>query len=122
MAIPDAVKLQAKNVISHPETQAMFRAANITEASHASLFTHREEPKPEISPLTDEAKRQSKNAITHPETQAMINLAANEDGVKSPVTPSRRGLEISGKIESMHGLDVSQMQKTMTQDAFGSER
>ncbi len=100
----------------------MFRAANVTEASHANLFTHREEPKPEITPLTDEAKRQGKNALTHPETQAMIGLAKNDNEVQSPLTPSRRGLEISGKMESMHGMDTSQMQKTMTQDAFGSER
>jgi len=121
MAIPSHVQQQAKNAIAHPETQAMFRAAGATDVSPASLFTHREEPKPEITPLTDEAKRQGKNAINHPETQAMIRLAGNDNEINAPLSPSRRGLEISGKMESMHGMDVSQMQKTMTQDGFGRE-
>ena len=125
MAIPEHVKRQAMDAVSHKETTAMIRAYRDSgiEASRESAFTHAQALRPENRPIPDEVKRKAMDAVSHPETAAQIRLIKYDGHVTAPITPGRETDRVAGKIAQMHGSghDLNSTHKTMTQDGFGRE-
>jgi len=122
MAIPEHVKRQAMDAVSHRETTAMIRSFQNSgvEVSPEKTFTHAQEPTPEVHPIPDDVKRQAMDAVSHPETAAQIRLVRDNGSVTAPITPGRDTDRIAGKIAQMHqsGQDLDATHKTMTQDGF----
>jgi hypothetical protein len=125
MSIPEHVKRQAMDAVSHKETTAMIRAFQGSGASVSTRydFTHAKAPQPEVSPIPDDVKRQAKDAISHPETQAQIRLVKNSGEITTPLTPNRDTERIAGKVAQMQksGQDMDATHKAMTKDNFGRE-
>ncbi|HEY3862535.1 MAG TPA: hypothetical protein VGO59_11660 [Verrucomicrobiae bacterium] len=125
MAIPEHVKRQAMDAVSHKETTAMIRAmnANAAPVSHGDVFAHSKPSVPETRPIPDEVKRQAMDAVSHPETRAQIKLVKDTGEISCPLTPSREKMRIADKIARLHksGHDLDATHRAMTQDHFGKE-
>lgn len=126
MAIPEHVKKQAMDAVSHKETTDMirsFKGSGADVSQSYTTFTHAPEPKAEVRPIPDEVKKQAMDAVSHPETQAQIRLVRDNGAVTAPLTPARDTDRIADKVAQMHksGKDVDMTQRAMTKDNFGRE-
>jgi len=124
MAIPEQVRRQAMDAVSHYETTAWMRAqpGNGVPVSAGRQFTYPEPARPEVRPIPDHVRQQAMDAVSHPQTQARITLARDHD-VFAPATPSRQAQEIAGKIARLRieVRDVDRAHKEITKDGFGRE-
>ena len=124
MPIPEHVRKQAMDAVSHYSTTARIRAYGDSgiSASPGSQFTYSEPTKAGYAPLTDEVRRKAMDAVSHPEIQARVRLAQDNE-VFAPSTPSRQSMEIAEKITRMRleGRDVERAHKEITRDGFGQE-
>ena len=123
--IPEHVRRQAMDAVSHRETTAHIRSFQTsgTDVSPDSMFSYRQEPRQEVRPIPDAVKRQAMDAVSHPETTSQIRLMRDNGRVTPPNTPARETDQVAGKVSRLHheghGLDATQ--KTITQDGFGRE-
>ncbi len=125
MDIPDDVKQQAMDAVSHKETTDQIRAyqGSGVDVSPADTFTNAQQPQPEITPIPDEVKQQAMDAVSHAETRAQIQLVVDNGAVTAPITPGRDTEQIAEKVARLHeaGQDMDTTHKQMTQDGFGRE-
>lgn len=124
MAIPEHVRQQAMDAVSHYETTARMRAypdSGIT-VSPGQQFTYPEPAKPEVRPIPEHVRQQAMDAVSHPQTLARITLARDND-VFAPATPSRQSQEIAEKIARLRieARDVDRAHQEITRDGFGRE-
>ncbi|MDB6025861.1 MAG: hypothetical protein JWM68_2084 [Verrucomicrobiales bacterium] len=122
MAIPEHVKRQAMDAVSHRETTQQIR---LMDLGPEPRFTWREdllpEPKP-YEPITDDVKRQSMDAISHYETGQIRQLEMTEN-TEPMYTPSFHSKIIADRVNEMHrqGVQPWQIQSELTKDNFGRE-
>lgn len=125
MDIPDDVKQQALDAVSHKETTDQIRAyqGSGSTVSPGDTFTHAQEPQPETKPIPDEVKQQAMDAVSHEETRAQIRLVVDNGAVTAPITAGRDTEQIAEKVARLHesGQDMDATHKQMTQDGFGRE-
>jgi hypothetical protein len=122
MAIPEHVKRQAMNAVSHRETTAHIRHVTGAPAPEFSVPANPSEPGP-VRPLSEDAKRQAMDAVSHPETRAMIRLVKDTGSVIPDHTPTRASQRQAEKIAQLHkgGMGVDDVHKAVSKDNFGKE-
>ncbi len=124
MPIPDHVRRQAMDAVSHYETTHQIRAFRDSgmDASFAPPPLH-SEPVQAYQPLTEDVRRQALDAVAEFEMRGQIRLVRDNGEVMPPVTPLRENERIAQKISGLHrsGMDAETVQRTITKDGFGRE-
>jgi len=125
MAIPDHVKRQAMDAVSHKETTAQIRLYRNNEAQ-APNFSAAEKnaaaPRSDVprSPIPDDVKKQAMDAIANKETVALIRLVKETGSPYPMATPSKETSRAAEKVAQMHqsGQGVDSVQRQVTKDNF----
>ncbi len=123
MAIPEHVKKQAMDAVSHKETTAQIR-----------LYRSNDSPAPNFSApqsgekiasatrgsIPDHVKKQAMDAIANKETVAQIRLVKDNGSVMPMATPSQETNRAAERIAHMHkgGHDADAIQRQATKDNF----
>lgn len=122
MAIPDHVKRQAMDAVSHRETTEFMRRYGYSTDS-ISLFsaTPAAQKSSASGPLNDNVRRLAMDAVTHRETTAHIHLVEHSGSVFAPTTPSRTSHHSAQLVNDLHrsGAEIDAVQRQVTQDGFG---
>ena len=122
MAIPEHVRRQAMDAVSHRETTEFMRMFGFSERG-ASLFSAPlNEPKTaRHAPITDEVKREAMDAVAHRETTAHVRLVRDTGSVAVPATPSPASRHAAERVTELHsaGTALDAVQRQITQDGFG---
>jgi len=123
MPIPEHVRQQAMDAVSHSETTAQIRAFQDSGVEAAPGFTPVEISQAPTGPLTDDIRRQAMDAVSHSETMAAVRQVEMTDSVRPDHTPSVKNTMIAERIAEMHetGQSVGAIQHAMTKDNFGRE-
>jgi hypothetical protein len=119
MAIPDHVKKQAMDAVSHRETTAFMHLYGYS-SDGASVFSRSGDADPAKSRLSVDVKQQALDAVSHRETTAHIRLVEDSGSVFAPTTPSRASADAAQRISDLHrtGICVDSVQRQITQDGF----
>jgi hypothetical protein len=127
MAIPDHVKRQALDAVSHKETTAQIRLYRHNDApaqtftssapEQSAAATQNATPR---SPIPDDVKKQAMDAIANKETMAMIRLVKDTGSPYPMATPSKETSRAAEKVAQMHqsGQAVDSVHRHMTKDNF----
>jgi len=123
MPIPDSVRRQAMDAVSHRETTAQIRAYQNSGIEAAPGFTPAPVSPGPPGPLTDDIRRQAMDAVSHHETMASVRLVADTGSISPGHTPSVKNDIIAERIAEMHktGQSVGAIQHAITKDNFGRE-
>jgi hypothetical protein len=123
MPIPDHVRQQAMDAVSHRETTAQIRAFQDSGIEAAPGFTPVEIPQGPTGPLTDEIRRKAMDAVSHSETMAAVRQVEMPDSIRPDHTPSVKNTIIAERIAEMHKTEMSigAIQQSITKDNFGRE-
>lgn len=125
MPIPEHVRRQAMDAVSHSETTAQIRAFQTSgqTVSFERQFTPPEPSVPEQRPIPEHVRKQAMDAVSHSETASQIRLVRDNGDITAPATPSRESQRIAEKIAQMNrsGMDTDTMQQQITKDGFGRE-
>ena len=124
MAIPEHVKRQAMDAVSHQETTAQIRLySNNPDAAPKSFNEPSKEPPARVQrgPIPDDVKRQAMDAVAHKETTAQIRLVKDNGSLSPTPTPNKESTKAAEKIAQMHrdGQGVDTVQDAATKDGFG---
>ena len=121
MPIPENVRRQAMDAVSHQETTAQIRLYGGTDV--AANFSGPPQLAADKSPgpLTPEVRKQAMDAVSHMETRAQIQLVKDSESVTPPVTPIHKNAAVAEKIAGMHksGQDADSVHRDITKDNFG---
>jgi hypothetical protein len=123
MALPEHVKKQAMDAVSHTETTAQIRLYRNNDVPAQTFSSAEKHEGPTRSPIPDDVKKQAKDAVSHPETQAQIRLVKDNGSVSPAATPSQETNRIAGKTAQLEksGHDADAAHQKMTKDNFGRE-
>ena len=127
MAIPEHVRKQAMDAVSHRETTAQIRAFRDSGVTASPSFTpvaQVDNSKTEYQPITPEIRKQAMDAVSHKETTAQIRLVKDGGSISPVHTPSHKTTMIAERIAEMHktGQSIGAIQQNMSKDNFGRER
>jgi hypothetical protein len=127
MALPEHVKRQAIDVVSHPETakQLSLYRNNAARASPSDTFNAptKSATAPaksgESRTIPDDVKKQAMDAVGHKETTAQIRLV-KDSGSVLPAGAGRQTNQVAERIASMHkdGHNADSIHRTATKDNF----
>ncbi len=123
MPIPEHVRRQAMDAVSHHETTAQIRAFQDSGIEAAPGFTPVEIPQTVTRPITDDIRREAMDAVSHGETMAAVRQVEMPDDIRPDHTPSVKNSIIAERIAEMHetGQSIGAIQHAMTKDNFGRE-
>jgi hypothetical protein len=123
MALPDHIKRQAMDAVSHRETIEMMRRYGVSDVTASELFQNRHAAPVQRGALPDEVKRQAMDAVGSREIVAQIRLVKDGGHVFPPTTPRTETNRIAGKISQMHktGHHPQRIQREMSKDDFGRD-
>ncbi len=123
MPIPDSVRREAMDAVSHRETTAQIRAYQNSGIEAAPGFTPVEIPQTVTRPMTDDIRRQAMDAVSHHETMASVRLVNDTGSISPGPTPSVKSSMIAERIAEMHktGQSIGAIQNAITKDNFGRE-
>jgi hypothetical protein len=126
MAIPEHVRKQAMDAVSHRETTAQIRAYRDSGVTASPSFTPVmpvDNAKAGYQPITPEIRKQAMDAVAHKETTAQIRLVKDSGTITPPHTPSRKTTMMAERVAELHksGQSVDAIQQKMTKDNFGRE-
>jgi hypothetical protein len=123
MAIPDHVKKQAMDAVSHKETTAQIRLYS-NNHTPAKTFSDAEKSAPAArGSIPDDVKRQAMDAVANKETTAQIRLVKDNGSLSPSPTPSQETNKAAEKVAQLHktGHKADSVQQAMTKDNFGRE-
>ena len=122
MAIPEHVRKQAMDAVSHRETTALIQLYR-GNAEVAPDFSGPPDVSRSYDKITPEIRKEAMDAVSHPETQALIRLVKDNGEISAPTTPSQKSLILAERIAEMHksGQDVSSIHRDISKDDFGRE-
>ncbi len=123
MPIPEHVRRQAMDAVSHHETTAQIRAFQDSGIEAGPGFTPVEIPQTVTRPITDDIRREAMDAVSHGETMAAVRQVEMTDSIRPDHTPSVKNTMIAERIAEMHetGQSIGAIQHAMTKDNFGRE-
>ena len=124
MAIPEHVKRQAMDAVSHKETTAQIRLYSQNPNAAPKLFNEPPKESPTLvqrGPIPDDVKRQAMDAVSNKETTAQIRLVKDNGSMSPTPSPNKESTKAAEKIAQMHraGQDPDTVQNAMTKDGFG---
>ena len=125
MALPEHVKKQAMDAVSHSETTTQIRGYSNREAAdaaHKDLFSSPAQGG-ESKEIPDHVKKQAMDAVSSKETTAQIALVKDSGSVVPEGGPARDTSRTAERIAQMQkdSRDVDTMHRTMTKDSFERE-
>jgi hypothetical protein len=123
MAIPEHVKKQAMDAVSHKETTQMIRMYQNKDAAAPVLASPVKTATATRGAIPEHVKKQAMDAVAHKETTAQIRLVKDGGAPMAPLAPSQEANRAAQKVSEMHkrGQDMDAVQRAMSKDNFGRD-
>lgn len=116
-SIPDHVKKQAMDAVSHHETTEFMRLHGFVSEGVPTSPPVAKRP---AGVIGEAVKRQAMDAVSHPDTKAHVRMVADTGTVFPPTTPTREATQAAERVNALHrgGAAIDAVQRQVTQDGF----